>query len=933
MNKKIVNIVFYQFFDKEDKTKKACIFYNDGTVADVSFDEGIDACEIIVKERNIKTKDAFREMINRDIVHVVSGKDFERNFQSYFPKTNEEENMNKEVNNLIPIETLNNDKKEVQENTTKTNNTVVAPLVTPIDNKSEEDVEDLSDIDVEDVTDEDLIESDNKEVKEESKPTKTNNTNNTVVVPIPTPVKNNEPVVEDNAADNDLDDVKINDNAVIEGNDNEVQELDEEIEEPKEKKGFWSRVKGKVAAVVAGVLAFAAGTGVGMWIHSMLDKKAAQNNNDNLSSVNTNVESTESEAASIIIEDSDNNTSALKTGNYDDYWDYSFDQLLEVTDSEVQKETMQNLDLAMNKFNGEFADAWQEKGKDVRPALTFDEILSLQVAYNDYSRYELHAIFNGAGLKKETEVNAEKLSRAYKDATLQLMGAHVLESSEHPVDMSMLIRSEEGKEFYKRYHEAFLAAKEATGQDQINKVTAFYNMVRSDFEVNPEKRMTGISHAEVYDIESYKLSVTPMIAAAEIMFQNLQVDVTLSDLEVEFFNNLGLCNLADGAFRRAETIALSCCEVDKTNPLYEQYKNAIIKKYKDLGIYYIDDIHRELTLLDRFQEQVNNKEIRCGGWIYNTWVTETTETHTEVSTRTETETTYHWEETREEKPIPDDVKAQIDAEIEEENRRAKEEAERAAEEERQRIQAEEDRHAAEVEQEVQQDAEDLQEAIDDANRRIDENNQDQDPTNNIPVNESDFGDAQVDFDDEHSDEQGNLDPSVENITTDPTGDQTDEPLPDPNKTGAEFDAQAPEYDGGGSENQEVYEYEEPADNYEAPADTYEAPADNYEAPADDYEAPADTYEAPAESYEAPAQEIVEYEAPAEEHYDTSGGDAWVESVPVDDDYYYEDAWVEEDSSYAKESYTYEELVDAYIEQMAANSPKEYSFGKQYKKQI
>ena len=56
-------------------------------------------------------------------------------------------------------------------------------------------------------------------------------------------------------------------------------------------------------------------------------------------------------------------------------------------------------------------------------------------------------------------------------------------------------------------------------------------------------------------------------------------------------------------------------------------------------------------------------------------------------------------------------------------------------------------------------------------------------------------------------------------------------------------------------------------------------------------------------------------------------------MPVSDDTYYEDAWVEEDSSPAKETYTYEELVDAYVEQLAANSDKEYTYGYQYKKQI
>ena len=113
MKKKIANIVFYQFYGSSNPEKKACIFYDDGTFENVSFSEGIDACEIIVKERNIQTKDAFREMINNDLVHVVSGATFEKNFSKYFPQEEKleeyeeikEDNTDKEdvkVNPVIP---------------------------------------------------------------------------------------------------------------------------------------------------------------------------------------------------------------------------------------------------------------------------------------------------------------------------------------------------------------------------------------------------------------------------------------------------------------------------------------------------------------------------------------------------------------------------------------------------------------------------------------------------------------------------------------------------------------------------------------------------------------------------------------------------------------------------------------------------------------
>ena len=58
-----------------------------------------------------------------------------------------------------------------------------------------------------------------------------------------------------------------------------------------------------------------------------------------------------------------------------------------------------------------------------------------------------------------------------------------------------------------------------------------------------------------------------------------------------------------------------------------------------------------------------------------------------------------------------------------------------------------------------------------------------------PVNERDFGDHNVDFDNDHSDDNGNLDNSVKDITTDGSG-ANNGALPDPNETGRKFDAAA-----------------------------------------------------------------------------------------------------------------------------------------------
>ena len=154
-------------------------------------------------------------------------------------------------------------------------------------------------------------------------------------------------------------------------------------------------------------------------------------------------------------------------------------------------------------------------------------------------------------------------------------------------------------------------------------------------------------------------------------------------------------------------------------------------------------------------------------------------------------------------------------------------------------------------EEVREDAADMQREIDEANKQIDKNNKDQNPNNDVPVNEKDFGDHGVDFDSDHSDRNGNLDSSVEDITTDPRGDMTNTPLPDPNKTGAEFDRIGEITHGDPT----IY---------------------------------GDSYY----------------------NQNTNGG--WVESVPVDDGYYFEDAWVE----YGNFN---EEIVNQYVNYLSSDN--------------
>ena len=771
MEKHIANIVFYKFYEGTELVKKSCVFYDDGTVANGTYEEGLQACKVVAKDLHITSADAFKEMINKNIIHVMSGDDFKERFSSFvvtkeveeveeIAKGDEVEVAQPEV--IIPAvptytETLVNAEPEVE---------VKPEVETEVEPEVEEETEELNDAEDSEIEETDEYIADGVETEEFD---------------------------EDTIEDAEL------------------------LEEEPEKEGFFKRIVDKIKQKLKVGALFVTTAAVGLLgltgCEAKPKTKEGQMAKSNL-------------VLASQVEDEDLDLDVLNTGNNADYSDYEVQQLLDVTERKTQKKAMTAVSETLRKFNYEFANYYIEEGKEVngqpiKPALKFDEVVALQQAYNDYTKEELRVIFNGA------EIDAEKMTRDYKSASLQLMGAYVIESPEHPVDISDLLVTEEAKTFYEKYHKMFLEAKSVTTyEEKAAKMTEFYRAIKADFPITQKIRTEGIAHADAYStIKSYKLAVAPMVAAAEMMYQNLETDVTLSDEEIEFFNDIGLCNYADDKFERLETITLSATE-DLTNPSYEQYRRAIMNAYE----YDLIDEMRDLSQLDAFQRAVNWHFEIMGEGSYS----EQTRTYTTYETYTESHTTYRTEETRTNKPITPEAKAKIDAEIEAENEAARAAAEAAGEKRRQELQEEADKEAVKIEKEIKEEQKDLEEKIEQANEQI-EKNHDDNPSNDKPVNEKDLGHG-VDFDDAHSDSQGNLNNSVEDITTDPAGAvEYNDPLPDPNVTGAQFDSQAGTFygDNGYSYDTPSYEYNTPS--YEV---TYEYNTPSYEV---SYEQAVDSY--------------------------------------------------------------------------------------------
>lgn len=270
----------------------------------------------------------------------------------------------------------------------------------------------------------------------------------------------------------------------------------------------------------------------------------------------------------------------------DDFKHLSVEQLLNITSSNIQQQEMEKISNFLNGYNITFAkNCLDKEAGEIRTVLTYTEANALNSAYNNYSKEDIQAIFNGS--------EAIDFTKAYKEGYLQLLGAFVLATDNNPVQLDKLINDENGKTFVKDYETTFYECKNLTGEDQVKTVTELYKRVVNDFAITSTNQGT---------IESYKLAVAPIVVAATSLFDDLEIDQTLVDQVTTYFNEVGLYSKTTENFNMAN--ALNGTE-DSGNPTYEQYKDAEINSLEDESAYYKSDKNRDLSQLDKFKSLVN----------------------------------------------------------------------------------------------------------------------------------------------------------------------------------------------------------------------------------------------------------------------------------------------------------------------------------------
>lgn len=270
----------------------------------------------------------------------------------------------------------------------------------------------------------------------------------------------------------------------------------------------------------------------------------------------------------------------------DDFKHLSVEQLLNITSSNIQQQEMEKISNFLNGYNITFAkNCLDKEAGEIRTVLTYTEANALNSAYNNYSKEDIQAIFNGS--------EAIDFTKAYKEGYLQLLGAFILATDNNPVQLDKLINDENGKTFVKDYETTFYECKNLTGEDQVKAVTELYKRVVNDFAITSTNQGT---------IESYKLAVAPIVVAATSLFDDLEINQTLVDQVTTYFNEVGLYSKATENFNMAN--ALNGTE-DSENPTYEQYKDAEINSLEDESAYYKSDKNRDLSQLDKFKSLVN----------------------------------------------------------------------------------------------------------------------------------------------------------------------------------------------------------------------------------------------------------------------------------------------------------------------------------------
>lgn len=237
--------------------------------------------------------------------------------------------------------------------------------------------------------------------------------------------------------------------------------------------------------------------------------------------------------------------------------------------STIQSNEMMNISLFLSTYNGSFSKRHKEDG--IKPALKWDEVISLDLAYNDYSDPEINYIFNG------TKLDKDNLYNNYKQAIKQLTEAFIIEDKKCPIQLSILNNNVENKNIYERINLSFKKAKDSNEKRDIKKLCK---------KINKNKNNNSVM-----------LMIEPIVKSSNILFKD-EFDKDI----VDYYNNADYDNYIKDKFH--DYTYISNNNVNERLPLYKQFKDSKINQLKEDKMYNIKS--RNLKLLDEYNDNISN---------------------------------------------------------------------------------------------------------------------------------------------------------------------------------------------------------------------------------------------------------------------------------------------------------------------------------------
>ena len=230
-------------------------------------------------------------------------------------------------------------------------------------------------------------------------------------------------------------------------------------------------------------------------------------------------------------------------------------------------------------YNGDFAKSYKDKSDNSRLALRWDEVFAQKLVYNQYNKYELRKIFD------TYEFDANIFYDAYNEGIKQETQAHIIQTA--PLDKHKILNSKKAQEFYSKYEELNISFnKQKSDQRKIEIAKKFFNQVKEDFVFKSSEYTT---------IESYKLSVIPIINAMSKMCKKLDKEIILSQDELNYLN-YNLPNKTAKEKLEQYAAYLKNSDVVENNGLsFEEIENVAMEQMESEGIYCVSDDNRDIS--------------------------------------------------------------------------------------------------------------------------------------------------------------------------------------------------------------------------------------------------------------------------------------------------------------------------------------------------